>query len=59
MERMYLDSHESLGCFIQDVQMEESSSCSFGNVCSNPSGITVLDVWDANTNALQHHPSQL
>lgn len=59
MQRMYLDSHYSLGCFIEDVKMEEGISCSFGYVWSNPSGITVLNVWDANTNALQDRPSQL
>lgn len=59
MQRMYLDSHYSLGRFIQDVKMKEGISCSFGNVWSNPSSITVLNVWDANTNALQDCPSQL
>lgn len=59
MPRMYLDSRDSLGCFIQDVKMEEGSLSSFGNAWSNPLGITVLNVWDANTNALQHPPSQL
>lgn len=59
MQRMYLDSHDSLGRFIQDVKMEEGSLCSFGNVWSNPSSISVLNVWDANINALRHPPSQL
>lgn len=44
MQRMYLDSHDSLGRFIQDVKMKEGISCSFGNVWSNPSGVTVLNV---------------